>query len=49
LPENVRTGNSIDLGVDMQAPKDTGTYNTTWVVRRGDDAFCTLTLTIVVK
>jgi hypothetical protein len=49
LPENVRTGNSADLGVDMQAPKDAGTYNTTWVLRRGDNAFCTLTLTIVVR
>ena len=49
LDENVRVGNSIDVGVDMQAPKDAGTYNTTWVMSRGDDEFCTLTLSIVVK
>ena len=49
LDENVRVGNSIDVGVDMQAPKDPGTYNTTWVMRRGDTTFCTLTLTIVVR
>lgn len=49
LDANVRVGDSIDVGVDMQAPKDSGTYNTTWVMRRGDNNFCTLTLTIVVR
>ena len=49
LDENVRVGNSTDVGVDMQAPKDPGTYNTTWVMRRGDNTFCTMTLTIVVR
>jgi hypothetical protein len=49
LDENVRTGNSIDLGVDMQAPKNDGTYTTTWVMRAGSKKFCTLTLTIVVR
>lgn len=49
LPKNVRTGNSIDLGVDMQAPKASGTYTTSWVLRRGGQTLCTLTLTIVVK
>ena len=49
LDSNVRVGDSIDVGVDMQAPKDSGTYNTTWIMRRGDNTFCTLTLTIVVR
>ena len=49
LDKNVRVGDSIDIGVDMQAPKDSGTYSTTWVMRRGDDTFCTLTLTIAVR
>jgi len=49
LDENVRTGNSIDLGVDMQAPKDNGTYTTTWTMRAGSKNFCTLTFTIVVR
>jgi hypothetical protein len=49
LDENVRVGNSTDVGVDMQAPKDPGTYNTTWVMRRGNNTFCTMTLTIVVR
>jgi hypothetical protein len=49
LDKNVQVGNTIDIGVDMQAPKDPGTYSTTWVMRRGDDNFCTLTLTIAVR
>jgi len=49
LDENVRTGNSIDLGVDMQADKNPGTYTTTWTMRAGSKTFCTLTLTINVR
>lgn len=49
LDENVRVGNSTDLGVDMQAPKDSGTYTTTWTMRAGNKTFCTLNLTIVVR
>jgi hypothetical protein len=37
------------LGVDMQAPKNSGTYTTTWNMRAGSKIFCTMTLTIVVK
>jgi hypothetical protein len=48
LDSNVRVGNSIDVGVDMQAPKDPGTYTTTWTMRSGNRTFCTMTLTIVV-
>lgn len=49
LDKNTQVGNSIDLGVDMQAPKNSGTYTTTWTMRSGDKEFCTLTLTINVK
>lgn len=49
LSKNVKTGDSLDLGVDMQAPKNSGTYTTTWTMRAGDKTFCTMTLTIVVK
>ena len=49
LDDNVRTGNSIDLGVDMQAPKNSGNYSTTWTMRAGDKTFCTLTLSIRVR
>jgi hypothetical protein len=49
LDENVRVGNSTELGVDMQAPKDPGTYSTVWTMRRGDTEFCPLRFTIVVR
>jgi hypothetical protein len=49
LDDNVRTGNSIDLGVDMQAPKNSGNYSTTWTMRAGNKTFCTLTLSIRVR
>lgn len=49
LSANVKKGNSIDLGVDMQAPKNSGTYNTTWTMRAGNKTFCSMTLTIVVR
>lgn len=49
LDENVRVGNTINLGVDMQAPKDPGTFSTTWVMRVGDREFCPLRFTIVVR
>jgi len=49
LDDNVRTGNSIDLGVDMQAPKNSGNYSTTWTMRAGSKTFCTLTLSIRVR
>jgi len=49
LDENVKVGNSLELGVDMQAPKDSGTYSTTWTMRVGNNTFCPLRFTIVVK
>jgi hypothetical protein len=49
LSENVKVGNSLELGVDMQAPKDPGTYTTTWTMRVGNNEFCPLRFTIVVR
>jgi len=49
LDENVKVGNSIALGVDMQAPKSPGTYTTTWTMRIGNRTFCPLRFTIVVR
>jgi Ig-like domain-containing protein len=49
MTSNVTVGESIDLGVDMQAPKNSGTYTTTWTMRAGSKTFCNMTLTIVVK
>jgi hypothetical protein len=49
LRENVNKGASTTLGVDMVAPKDSGTYTTTWTLRVGDDDFCKMSITINVK
>ncbi|RPJ25834.1 MAG: hypothetical protein EHM33_13415 [Chloroflexi bacterium] len=49
LDDNVRVGNTIDLGVDMSAPKDPGSYTTTWTMHVGEKNFCTLNFTIVVR
>lgn len=49
LDENVASGGTVDLGVDMQAPKNPGTYTTTWMMRNGNKLFCPLTITIVVR
>jgi hypothetical protein len=49
MDESVDTGDSIELGVDMQAPKNSGNYSTTWTMRAGDKTFCTLTLSIRVR
>lgn len=49
LEEDVAIGRSINLGVDMRAPKDPGSYSTTWTMRVGDNTFCPLRLTIVVR
>jgi len=49
LDKNVKVGNTLDLGADMQAPKDKGTYSTVWTMRVGNNEFCPLRLTIVVN
>lgn len=49
LPSNVPTGTSTDILVDMEAPRNAGTYTTRWTMRAGSDNFCTLSLTIVVR
>jgi hypothetical protein len=49
LSANVQSGSSTDLGADMEAPNDTGTYTTTWMLRSGNTEFCKMSITIVVK
>jgi hypothetical protein len=49
LADDVGIGRLIDLGVDMRAPKDPGTYSTLWSMRRGDTTFCDLRFAIVVR
>lgn len=47
--KTVKVGETVDLGVDMEAPKDSGTYTTYWVIRIGSQKFCKMSLTIVVN
>jgi hypothetical protein len=49
LPKTVKVGDTIDLIVDMLAPKSSGTYITNWTIRSGSNDFCTMSLAIVVK
>lgn len=49
LPANVHSGNDIKLGVDMIAPKQPGSYSTTWALKRGSQTFCSVTLRIIVQ
>lgn len=49
LSSSVKSGQQINLGADMVAPKKSGTYTTTWTLQVGDNQFCKMTLTINVK
>jgi hypothetical protein len=49
LSTTVVVGSTTDITVDMQAPKNAGTYSTTWTLRVGNKNFCSMSLTIVVK
>lgn len=47
--KDVKTGESIDIIVDMMAPDSTGTFKTTWALTRNTRTLCELNVTIVVK
>ena len=49
LSANVPVGSTTDIIVDMTAPKDAGSYSTTWSLRAGSKTFCNLNLRITVK
>jgi hypothetical protein len=49
LPNDVATGESVTAAIDMHTPTDLGTYSTTWVVARGDQVICSMSLTVIVK
>lgn len=49
LDANVRSGDTINLGADMEAPQNSGTYTTNWTLRVGDNEFCRMSLTINVR
>ena len=47
--EEIKIGEVAELFVEMQAPKDPGTYTTYWALRIGTEKFCKVSLTIGVK
>ena len=49
LGKTVKIGETIELIADMIAPKNAGTYTTNWTLQAGSEAFCTLSLTIIVR
>lgn len=49
LNSDVRTGATTDIIVDMMAPRNSGTYTTTWTLRRSNNEFCRMSLTIYVR
>lgn len=49
LPAIVEPGDSVELIIDMLAPHDTGTFETTWALRKDGNYFCNLRLVIKVK
>jgi hypothetical protein len=49
MSANVGVGSTTDIIVDMTAPKDAGSYSTTWNLRAGSKTFCNLSLRITVK
>jgi hypothetical protein len=49
LQNSVPTGGQTDIIVNMKAPKEQGTYLTTWALRVGKDDFCKLKLTIEIR
>jgi hypothetical protein len=49
LSSDVRVGRTIDLIVDMRAPREAGSYRTTWEMRNSGNKFCRMSLTINVR
>jgi hypothetical protein len=49
LGKDLARGETANITVDMEAPKNPGTYSTIWAIRETDNSFCILNLTIVVK
>ncbi len=49
LNEVVKSGEKVEIRVDMLAPLSPGTYSTNWALVRGSNVICDLPLTIKVK
>ncbi|MDO9086425.1 MAG: NBR1-Ig-like domain-containing protein [Anaerolineaceae bacterium] len=49
LPVTVNKGESIELIVDMLAPRSAGTFSATWGLKKDDIVFCLSVIQIIVK
>lgn len=49
LPSTVTPGNSINVGVSMMSPAQTGIYTSNWAVVQGNTVLCKLPVTIIVQ
>lgn len=48
LTSSIAKGQKLKLSVDMEAPKNVGTYTTLWALYAGKTRFCRLTLILTV-
>lgn len=49
ISKTVAKGEKIDLILDMLAPRNAGTYQTTWALKAGNVTYCYVSLSIVVE
>lgn len=49
LNQEVKSGEKVEIRVDMLAPLSVGTYSTNWALVRGGNVICDLPITIIVK
>jgi len=49
LTETVSLGEKLHVRIDMEAPKEPGTYTTTWALLTGNTRICRMFLIITVK
>ena len=49
LNQEVKSGDKVEIRVDMLAPLTPGTYTTNWALVRGGNVICDLPITIIVK
>ncbi len=48
LKGDVAAGTSVDVAIDMLAPKDAGSYSATWALSNGSSTLCVFNVSIVV-
>lgn len=49
LPKTAEFGDVAEFIVEMEAPKNPGAYTTYWTLQNGDEKFCAVSLSIIVK